>query len=40
VATERPDATALEYLDLEGLTFVAAKLADTLIFIGKEELDV
>ena len=34
------DATAMEYLDLEGLTFVAEKLADKLTSIGKEELNV
>ena len=34
------DKTALDYLDLEGLTFVAEKLADKLTSIGKEELNV
>ena len=34
------DATAIDYLDLEGLTFVAEKLADKLTSIGKEELNV
>jgi hypothetical protein len=34
------DGSALEYLDLEGLTFVAEKLADKLISIKKEDLDV
>lgn len=34
------DATALDYLDLEGLTFVAEKLADKLTSIGKEKLNV
>jgi len=33
VATERSDATAFDYLDLEGLTFVAEKLADKLTSI-------
>jgi hypothetical protein len=30
----------LEYLDLEGLTFVAEKLVEKLILIEKEELNV
>jgi hypothetical protein len=34
------DASAMEYLDLEGLTFVAEKLANSLISNGKEELNV
>ena len=34
------DETALNYLDLEGLTFVAEKLADKLTSIGKEKLNV
>jgi hypothetical protein len=34
------DESALEYLDLEGLTFVAEKLAENLILIEKEELNV
>jgi hypothetical protein len=34
------DASAMEYLDLEGLTFVAEKLADQLISTQKEDLDV
>lgn len=34
------DESALEYLDLEGLTFVAEKLAVNLISLKKEELDV
>ena len=34
------DETALDYLDLEGLTFVAEKLADKLTSIGKEKLNV
>jgi hypothetical protein len=34
------DGSALEYLDLEGLTFVAEKLADKLILIKKEDLNV
>jgi hypothetical protein len=33
VATERSDAIAFDYLDLEGLTFVAEKLADKLTSI-------
>jgi len=39
VARER-DESALEYLDLEGLTFVAEKMAENLISIEKEELNV
>ena len=34
------DESALEYLDLEGLTFVAEKLAENLISLKKEEFDV
>jgi hypothetical protein len=34
------DESALEYLDLEGLTFVAEKLAENLISLKKEELNV
>lgn len=34
------DESALEYLDLESLTFVAEKLAEKLISIGEEELNV
>ena len=34
------DESAMEYLDLEGLTFVAEKLAGNLILIEKEEFDV
>jgi len=34
------DESALEYLDLEGLTFVAEKLAENLISIEKEEFNV
>jgi hypothetical protein len=34
------DERAMEYLDLEGLTFVAEKLAEKLISIEKEEFDV
>jgi hypothetical protein len=34
------DESALEYLDLEGLTFVAEKLVEKLILIEKEELNV
>ena len=34
------DESAMEYLDLEGLTFVAEKLAEKLISIEKEEFDV
>ena len=34
------DESALEYLDLEGLTFVAEKLAQNLISMKKEELNV
>ena len=34
------DAYAMEYLDLEGLTFVAEKLAEKLISIRKEEMNV
>ena len=34
------DECALEYLDLEGLTFVAEKLAENLISLKKEELNV
>jgi len=34
------DNVALEYLDLEGLTFVAEKLAENLISIGKEDFNV
>ena len=34
------DECALEYLDLEGLTFVAEKLAENLISRKKEELNV
>jgi hypothetical protein len=34
------DEYALEYLDLEGLTFVAEKLAENLISMKKEELNV
>jgi hypothetical protein len=39
VARERSES-ALEYLDLEGLTFVAEKLSENLISIEKEELNV
>jgi hypothetical protein len=39
VAGEREEY-ALEYLDLEGLTFVAEKLAENLISIEKEEFNV
>ncbi len=34
------DECALEYLDFEGLTFVAEKLTEKLISIGEEELNV
>ena len=34
------DESALEYLDLEGLTFVAEKLAENLISLKREEFDV
>ena len=34
------DESAMEYLDLEGLTFVAEKLAENLISIKKEEFNV
>ena len=34
------DESALEYLDLEGLTFIAEKLAVNLISLKKEEFDV
>jgi hypothetical protein len=34
------DESALEYLDLESLTFVAEKLVEKLILIEKEELNV
>lgn len=38
--TREIDESALEYLDLEGLTFVAEKLAENLISIEKEEFNV
>jgi len=34
------DESAMEYLDLEGLTFVAEKLAENLIALEKEDIDV
>jgi hypothetical protein len=34
------DESAMEYLDLEGLTFVAEKLVENLISIEKEEFNV